>query len=207
MVILMIIKIQKMMQGNMKELIAYFFTCFVLSASALEPMEDKIMGDYSAQGGVYLSGDVTINEIGGPLNEVGDGNPSDWVNETCSTSLEVECGARLAFRTGSNQGWLILDNIRGGFSFEGLTLQTRLINSGFDNGNPADSDGEVFDQDVLEIGLPNTVKYDNVTFALATSNQARITDSGAVQTNIFDVRINGDVTMQGNLLIFPTGNP
>lgn len=187
--------------------VRFFLTCFILSSNALEPMEDNMMGEYSAQGGVYLSGDVTVNKIGGPLNESGEGNPSGWVNDSCDTSLEIECGARLAFRTGTNQGWLILDNIRGGFSFEGLTLQTRHIDSGFDNGSPADSDGEAFDQDVLEIGLPNTVKYDNVTFALATSNQARISDSGAVQTNIFDVRINGDVTMQGNLLIFPTGNP
>jgi hypothetical protein len=197
----MIIKIKKMMQSEMKKIIGCLFASFIISTNALEPLDDEIMGEYLAQGGVYLSGDLTINEIGGPLNESGKGNPSGWVNDSCEASLEVECGARLAFRTGSSQGWLILDNIRGGFSFEGLTLQTRHIDSGFD------TDGSAFDEDVLEIGLPNTVKYDNVTFALATSNQARVTDAGAVQKNIFDVRINGDVTMQGNLLIFPTGNP
>ncbi len=204
---IMKIIIYNLTQAYLKTIIGIFFSCLAMSVNALEPMEDQMMGDYIAQGGVYLSGDVTINELGGPLNKINDGNPADWDNGTCDTSLDTECGARLAFRTGTNQGWLILDNIRGGFSFEGLTLQTRHIDSGFDNGNPADSDGETFDQDVLEIGLPNTVKYDNVTFALATSNQARVTDSGAVQTGIFDVRVNGDVTMQGNLLIFPTGNP
>jgi hypothetical protein len=179
---------------------------------ALEPLSENDMQSVLGQGGVYLSGDITINETGGPLNDTTDAsNPAIW-QKGCSTSAsstEKRCGARLAVNAGDDgtSGWLVLDNIRGRFSFEGLTLRTRTITDGF-GGDGAGVDGNGFG-DVLELGLPNTVKYSDVTFTLANSNRARPEESatGFRQTNIFDVRINGDVTMQGNLLIFPTGNP
>ena len=65
----------------------------------------------------------------------------------------------------------------------------------------------LFNNDVLEIGLPNTVSYSNVSFTLANSNEARPTDAGFMQTDILNVKIDGDVTLRGNLLLFPTGNP
>jgi len=96
---------------------------------------------------------------------------------------------------------LVLDNIRGRFSFEGITLRTRTIDSGF-NG-----DGASFNEDVLEIGLPNTVTYSDVTFTVANSSEARPTDTGFQQTDIFSAKIDGDVILRGNLLLFPTGTP
>ncbi|NRA24631.1 MAG: hypothetical protein HRU08_09175, partial [Oleispira sp.] len=87
------------------------------------------------------------------------------------------------------------------FSFEGITLKTRTIDSGFDG------DGTSFNNDVLEIGLPNTIKFSNISFILASSSHARPTGSGFHQTDIFNVNIDGDVSLRGNLLLFPTGNP
>lgn len=180
---------------------------FLLHASenyALEPLVEKEMQQVIGQGGVYLTGDITINESGGPLNDTTDSsNPSIWKKNCTASNADKRCGARLAVNAGDgdSSGWLVLDNIRGRFSFEGITLRTRTIDSGF-NG-----DGAAFDRDVLEIGLPNTVKYSDVTFTLANSNRARPTDVGFQQTDILNVRIDGDVTMKGNLLLFPTGAP
>ncbi len=91
--------------------------------------------------------------------------------------------------------------------FEGMTLKTRTIDSGFDNEGAGSSDGASFNSDVLEIGLPNTVSYSNVSYTLANSNEARPTDSGFQQTDILNVKIDGNVALRGNLLLFPTGNP
>lgn len=184
----------------MKRIISLWFLLSTFSIQALEPMDEGDLGRISAQGGVYLTGDITINDEGGPLNVDG---PNQWQRNCTSGSSDKRCGARLAVNAGdgANSGWLVLDNIRGRFSFEGITLKTRTIDSGF-NG-----DGATFDSDVLEIGLPNTVKYTDVTFTLANSNQARPTDPGFQQTDIFSARIDGDVTLRGNLLLFPTGTP
>ena len=197
---------------NIKIISLLVITLLSHLTNALEPLADEKLQNILGQGGVYLSGDITINEAGGPLNNQDDiGNPAIWQKDCISTgaSDDPRCGARLAVNAGDDgvSGWLVLDNIRGRFSFEGLTLKTRTITDGFD-GDGAGIDGSGFG-DVLELGLPNTVKYSDVTFTLANSNRARPEESatGFRQTNIFDVRINGDVTMQGNLLIFPTGNP
>jgi hypothetical protein len=183
---------------------------------SMEPLANKDLKEILGQGGVYLSGDITINENGGPLNNSLDiSNPPVWQDSCTSASTNKRCGARIAVNTrdGANSGWLVLDNIRGRFSFEGMTLKTRTIDnvdSGFGG------DGATFNGDVLEIGLPNTVSYSNVSFTLANSNFARPTDSGVnllgenvtfKQTDILNVKIDGDVTLRGNLLLFPTGNP
>lgn len=96
---------------------------------------------------------------------------------------------------------MVLDEIRGKFSFEGLTLRVRSIDSGFGG------DGEVFDREVIELGLPDTVRFSDVQFKLAASSTARPTDPGFQQTDIFAIEMQGDVVMQGNLLVFPDGNP
>jgi hypothetical protein len=189
----------------MIKIIIIFMTLIYLPYSvALEPLAEEEMQQVQGQGGVYLSGDITINDTGGPLNNTADtSNPAIWQKNCTTTSTDARCGARLAVNAGdgSNSGWLVLDNIRGRFSFEGLTLTTRTIDSGFDG------DGATFNNDVLEIGLPNTVSYGDVSYTLANSNQARPTDAGFQQTDIFTVNINGDVSLRGNLLLFPTGNP
>jgi hypothetical protein len=183
-----------------------YFPCSV----ALEPLGEEELQQVLGQGGVYLSGDITINEAGGPLNDMTDAsNPSVWQASCATGSAEKRCGARIAVNAGDgvNSGWLVLDNIRGRFSFEGMTLKTRTITSGFDDDGSGASDGATFNGDVLEIGLPNTMKFSNVSYTLANSNQARPTDAGFNQTDIFNVKIDGDITLRGNLLLFPTGNP
>jgi hypothetical protein len=179
-------------------------------SQALEPLAEEELQQVLGQGGVYLSGDITINETGGPLNNTADAsNPAIWQQNCTTTSTNSRCGARIAVNAGdgANSGWLVLDNIRGRFSFEGLTLRTRAINSGFDNDGSGSSDGASFNGDVFEIGLPNTIKFSNVSYTVATSNEARPTDAGFNQTDILNVRIDGDVSLRGNLLLFPTGNP
>lgn len=188
---------------------------------ALEPLAEEELQQVLGQGGVYLSGDITINAAGGPLNIESDAsNPAIWQMD-CTASADARCGARIAVKTNNSvdSGWLVLDNIRGRFSFEGMTLKTRTINSGFDNGfDPSDashdpndikyvSDGATFKRDVLEVGLPNTVKYSDVTFTLASSSEARPSDTGFQQTDLFNIRIDGNVILKGNLLLFPTGVP
>lgn len=199
----------------MKIIINILALIYLPSVIALEPLAEEELQQVLGRGGVYLSGDITINEAGGPLNDSMDAsNPAIWQANCTTVSTNERCGARIAVNTGdgANSGWLVLDNIRGRFSFEGMTLKTRTINSGFDNGgSPTDldyvSDGASFNGDVLEIGLPNTIKYSNVSFTLANSSKARPTDIGFSQTDILSVKIDGDVTLRGNLLIFPTGNP
>jgi len=59
---------------------------------------------------------------------------------------------------------------------------------------------------VLEIGLPDQIKVDKFQYTYATSTTARPSDAGFQQTDIYTVEIDGDITMQGNLLVFPTGS-
>lgn len=172
--------------------IAWMIILFPLAVEAeLSSISDTDMSNVSGQGGVYLSGEIAINENGGPIQNAYWGDCSD----------EKKCGARLAMQTRNNGGWFVLDDIRGTFSFQGLTLRVRTIDSGFGG------DGALFNREVLEIGLPDIVRFDDVRFTYATSSTERPTDAGFKQTDIYSVEMNGDVIMQGNVLVFPTGNP
>ncbi|KPQ01216.1 hypothetical protein [Marinobacter sp. HL-58] len=168
-------------------------TCGAAQAVAeLDRMEDGDLARVSGQGGIYLSGDISINEMGGPMENSYFGR--------CNDSGK-KCGARLAYRLKADGGWMVLDEIRGNFAFEGLTLRVRSIDSGFGG------DGELFNRDVMEIGLPDVVRYNDVRFKIAGSNMPRPTDPGFQQTDILSVEMQGEVIMEGNLLVFPTGNP
>ncbi len=167
-----------------------------LASAELQEVTDADLADVSGQAGIYLSGDVSINENGGPL----------WVCQEDGSG----CGGRVTMKPREDGGWFVLDDIRGSFSFQGLTLQSRTINSGFGG------DGEKFNGDVLEIGLPEKVTMRDVRLAFGTANYASAEYAPDVpndpsemfrQTNFFDLQLQGDVTMQGNLLVFPTGNP
>lgn len=162
------------------------------ATAELKRLDDHALGDVSGQGGIYLSGDVSINELGGPIENSYFGGCDDKARK---------CGARFAYRLKENGGWMVLDDIRGNFAFEGLTLRVRTIDSGFGG------DGELFKKDVLELGLPNTVRFNDVRFKIAASSTARPTDPGFRQTDIFSVGMQGEVVMEGNLLVFPAGNP
>ncbi len=162
------------------------------SSADFSAIDDAELSDISGQGGVYLSGEITINENSGPIQNAYFGN--------CGSGSKA-CGARISYQTKQNGGWYVLDNIRGSFSFQGLTLRVRKIDSGFGG------DGALFNREVLEIGLPDNIKVKDLQYTYATSSTARPTDSGFKQTNIYTVNISGDVTMKGNLLVFPTGTP
>ena len=162
------------------------------SLAELARLEDEALSDISGQGGIYLSGDISINEMGGPVENCYFGRCDD---------VDKKCGARFAYRLKENGGWMVLDDIRGNFAFEGLTLRVRKVDSGFGG------DGELFNRDVLELGLPNTVRFNDVQFKISSSSTARPTDPGFQQTDIFSVDMRGDVVMEGNLLVFPAGNP
>ncbi|HEY9119414.1 MAG TPA: hypothetical protein VIN33_06630 [Marinobacter sp.] len=162
------------------------------AVAELDPLEDRDLAEVSGQGGIYLSGDISINQMGGPIENSYFGRCDDPAKK---------CGARLAYRLKSDGGWMVLDEIQGNFSFEGLTLRVRSIDSGFGG------DGELFNRDVMEIGLPDIVRYDDVRFKIAGSNMPRPTDPGFRQTDILAVEMQGEVIMEGNLLVFPTGTP
>ncbi|MBX9753435.1 MAG: hypothetical protein K2X80_01680 [Pseudomonadaceae bacterium] len=180
----------------------------------LQPLEDASLSEVNGQGGVYLSGEFSINKNGGPLwSTPATTNAASWTvgERSCATkgsSTPESCGLRVAIRAEQNGGWYVLDNIKGIFSFEGLTLRTRVINSGFAG------DGAGFNQDVLEFGLPNEVKFKNGSFAVAVANQggwrnsagtvANGGDASYQQTTLFSAKIDGSIRMQGNVLIFPT---
>ena len=51
----------------------------IANTHALEPLAENELQQVLGQGGVYLSGDITINESGGPLNNTADAsNPGIW---------------------------------------------------------------------------------------------------------------------------------
>ncbi|MFI8384170.1 DUF6160 family protein [Pseudomonas sp. NPDC079086] len=179
----------------------------------LQALDDDTLSSMNGQGGVYLSGEFSINKDGGVLwSKPASNNPSTWTasQRSCATagaSAPENCGMRVAIRSEADGGWYVLDNLKGVFSFEGLTLRTRTINSGF-NG-----DGATFNQDVLEFGLPNEVKFKDGSFAFGVANQGgwqnkslSVANGGNPsyqQTNIFSAKIDGTIRMQGNVLIFP----
>ncbi len=79
----------------------------------LDRLSDKALGDVSGKGGIYLSGDISINENGGPIDNSYFGQYDD---------ANKKCGARFAHQLKEGGGWMALDEIRGSFAFEGLTL-------------------------------------------------------------------------------------
>src|SRR5574343_574152 len=106
-----------------------------LALAELQPMDDGDLSQMSGQGGVYLSGEFSINKNGGVLWDTPTtNNPAQWTANQRSCALAgaatpESCGMRVAVRTAATSGWYVLDNIKGIFSFEGLTLDTRTLTS------------------------------------------------------------------------------
>ncbi len=169
-------------------LIAVMLAPAILNAE-LASISDDDLADVTGQSGVYLTGEVTINENGGPL--------SDSYFGGCEEAGKV-CGARISAQTQQDGGWFVIDNLRGSVAFEGLTLQVKTISSGFGG------DGALFNRDVIEIGLPDSLRFNDFQFTLATSSTSRPTDAGFEQVDLMTVEMGGDVTLEGNLLVFPT---
>lgn len=161
----------------------------LISYADLEKIDDKDLSAVTGQAGVYLTGEVSINEEGGPLENNYFG--------ACADSTK-KCGARLAFQTQQGGGWFLLDNVKGSISFEGLTFQVRNISTGFGG------DGGLFNRDVMEIGLPESIRMNDFQYTLATGSSSRPTDGAYKQVDLMTVEMSGDLTLQGNLLVFPT---
>ena len=179
-----------------------------VALAELQPLDDGDLSQMSGQGGVYLSGEFSINKDGGVLWDTPTTNdPAQWTANQRSCALAgattpESCGMRVAVRSGATSGWYVLDNIKGTFSFEGLTLEMQSLTTG---------SGQ---REVLAIGLPNEVRFTdgNLTFGVASDggwkNNALSTAAGGdpsyQQTTIFSAQINGSVRMQGSVLVFPT---
>lgn len=155
----------------------------------LASIDDAALSEVTGQSGVYLSGEISINEDGGPLDNSYFG--------ACSDNSKV-CGARIALQTQQDGGWFVIDNLRGGIAFEGLTFKVREITSGFGG------DGARFNRDVIEIGLPDTLRFDDFQYTIATGNSERPDDAGYRQVDIMGVELSGEAVLEGNLLVFPT---
>lgn len=193
--------------------VAFVAVLAMPALAEMQALDDDTLSSMNGQGGVYLSGEFSINKDGGVLwSKPASNNPSTWTagQRSCATAgatTPENCGMRVAIRSEADGGWYVLDNLKGVFSFEGLTLRTRTINSGF-NG-----DGAAFNQDVLEFGLPNEMKFKDGSFAFGVANQGgwqnkslSVANGGNPsyqQTNIFSAKIDGTIRMQGNVLIFP----
>ncbi|GAA3922585.1 hypothetical protein [Litoribacillus peritrichatus] len=215
------------MKITIKSIVSVFIIVGLHSMSAraeLAPIDDEELSNSVGQGGLYLSGEFSLNEEGGPIQDATYGDCTDGKN----------CGARFSYRLGGNEGngWYVIDDWKGGASFEGLTIRTRKIDGNqrdvtgqlVDNdGNPVTEanaialgandgfggDGASFNKEVLEIGLPSTVKFDKYQYTLGFASHASPTGVPAdtyKQTNIYGVYINGQVNMTGNMLIFPTAD-
>lgn len=160
-----------------------------LSHAEMAKIDDEQLSNVTGQSGVYLTGEVTFNEEGGPLE--------DSYFGACSDADKV-CGARLSFQTQESGGWFVVDNIRGSIAFEGLTFQVREISDGFGG------DGVLFNRDILEIGLPESIRMNDFQYTLATGSSGRPSDGGYKQVDFMTVEMSGEMTLQGNLLVFPT---
>jgi hypothetical protein len=184
-----------------------------VNTHSLEAISEEALDSVSGQNGVSLSGELSFNEDGGPLtsSDVGNIDPNDasivWGTCTERNALTADrCGARLAVKPNDTDGWLALDELKGSVSFEGLTLRSRDIEVTDSFGGDEDEAG-ITGKTVLEIGLPNEVKFDNFSYSYVTSSQGRPTDAGYQQQVRHGIDFNGSVQMQGNLLVFPVGNP
>ena len=166
----------------------------VLPAHAdMKPLAEDDMSDVSGQyGGMSLSGDISFNKNGGPLDGEG-------VGFDCSSG--GRCGSRIAAQLSEGGGWFVLDDLQGTFAFEGLTLRTRTIDSS-DTGFGADAGN--FNRAVIEIGMPDTARFENFSYTMATSSTARPTGTDFQQTERLSVEMDGEITLDGNMLVFPT---
>jgi len=178
----------------MKKIMFLAFTLVFGSYGAYAEMsriDDSDLSEVTGQSGVYLTGEVSFNEEGGPSDNSYFG--------ACNVA-EKECGARLTFQTQQDGGWFVLGGIRGSISFEGLTMQIRNISAASEFGG----DGQFFGRDVMQIGLPESIRMNDFQFTLATGSSARPDDAGYTQVDFMTVEMSGDMTLQGNLLVFPT---
>ena len=181
----------------------FFFIYFVSSACfALEEMSDASLSKVTGQNGVYVSGELIFNENGGPLTsgDAGNVDPNDasvvWgtCDEVTSGSAD-RCGARLAIQPSEGGGWVAMDNIQGGIAFEGMTLRSRVIDRATDDFGGDESDVGIDGMTVLEIGLPESVSFDEFRYDIVASSQGRPTDAGYQQQVRMGIDFNGSIKL------------
>ncbi|WP_375741472.1 hypothetical protein [Pseudomonas boanensis] len=107
------------------------------------------------------------------------------------------CGTRIAFQPANGAGFIVIDNIRGTFSFDGVQLDVVKIDSGFDG------DGAAFNATALRLAL-TPARFSNAQFTLASSNQVHGDQPGHRQTGVFTYHTDGEVRLHGNLYLFGT---
>lgn len=156
---------------------------FLLAAATahgeMRGLDDSEMADVSGQDGVSLS--VNFN----------------LAANTADTRCSGGCGARLAIQPLNSTGYIVLDNIKGTFSFDGMSIDMVTINNGF-NG-----DGALFNRQAMKIGLTNA-SASNLQFTLGGSNQGKVSGSGLQQTNLLTYQATGAVKLTGNVYVFGT---
>lgn len=208
-------------------LLVVMLSSFVLSSQAeLKTLDDLDMAEVAGQGGVYLSGEFAVNKNGGPLwsavtDENGNVDAKDDFGQlkefrNCgSVDAPRDCGMRIAMKLNENsEGWYVLDDISGGFAFEGITLRTRTIEEAVnydyteDGGQTYSTRTQPVNDEVVEIGLPGELRFNDFRFKFAVANNGEFGVDNAAgetfrQTEIFGIELDGAIAIQGNLLLFP----
>lgn len=184
---------------------------FSVPTFSFEEISDTELSNVNGQNGVSISGNLNFNETGGPLTATDTSNVWGSCAEKAAATVE-RCGTRLSAQLNKDtglDGWVALDELSGELSFEGLTLRSREIDAVSDAANFGGDAAEsgIDGMTVLEIGLPNQVTFKDFKYSIVTSNEGRPTDIGYSQQTRIGIDFNGTVNMQGNLLVFPTGNP
>lgn len=93
-----------------------------LAMADLRPLEETELAAVNGQDGLTISASIRFNP------------------NVSQTRCAGGCGARVTIRPGQSAGVIAIDNIKGGFSFDGVTLDIVTINSGF-NGEGRSSTG------------------------------------------------------------------
>lgn len=155
-----------------------------------------VLASASAQAQLLDLGDGELSEVNGQAG-ISMSSSLSLSPNTKDTRCLGGCGARLAIQPNKSTGWIVMDNFRGVFSFEGLTLDIVTINSGYDG------DGAAFNNKALRLSLVDA-HTDNLQYTLAGANQPK-PGAGLQQTDLLTYKANGGGQLTGNLYIF--GSP
>lgn len=147
------------------------------AAAELRPLAEEELQGVSGQAGLSISANLNFAA-----------NPAQ-------TRCAGGCGMRVAFKPGNSAGFIVLDNIRGAFGFEGLSFDIVTLDSGYGG------DGAAFSAPAMRLGLADA-HFDNARFTLAGANSATSSGAGFQQTDLLTYQTNGDVRLRGNLYIF-----
>ena len=143
----------------------------------LQPLAENELQEISGQAGLSIS--ASLNFAANPAQ----------------TRCPGGCGTRVAIQPANSSGFIVLDNIQGTFSFEGLSFDIVTIDSGYDG------DGAAFNASAMRLGLTDA-SFNNARVTLAGSNSATSGGVGFQQTDLLTYQTNGDVRLRGNLYIF-----